>query len=87
MVTVKLETPHSGLTWECNFVLPKTIYKVFWSASRSRGVAWPIISACRAEDPGSNPGAGAILLDLTDIIIRISTGLGFIVCAGKDIKH
>ena len=41
-------------------------------ASRSRGVAWPIISACRAEDPGSNPGAGAISLDLNDIIILIS---------------
>ena len=44
-------------------------------ASRSRGVAWPIISACRAEDPGSNPGAGANLLDLNDIIILISVGL------------
>ncbi len=32
------------------------------------GVAWPIISACRAEDPGSNPGAGAILFGLSHLI-------------------
>ena len=43
-------------------------------ASRSRGVAWPIISACRAEDPGSNPGAGAKKLDLNDLICHISGG-------------